>query len=150
MGVQWRPPRLRGSRFWWGEAPDQHYHFNEGAGLLKPSMWLQHYARRAAVYCVNKAKRLLGQFKRSRSNQDVSDMADPRLGAHIGLAEPLEFTNASTFVHIVSHSGASPHQKCVPRKRGALHRLKLATVLLWRLAIKTAKMPAEMGLIGEA
>jgi hypothetical protein len=64
---------LEGSRFFGGaRLPEQLYDFDEGAGMSSPNIWLHQYACRAAVYRVNKVKRI----------------ADPWLGAFIGLAWP--------------------------------------------------------------
>ena len=47
-----------GDLIWWGEAPERLYDFDGGAGRLSPNIWLHQYARRAAVYRVNKVKRI--------------------------------------------------------------------------------------------
>ena len=48
-----------GRETWWGEAPEQLYDFDEGAGLLSLNIRLHQYVRRAAVYRVNTVKRFV-------------------------------------------------------------------------------------------
>lgn len=55
-----------------GRGSEQLYDFDEGVGLYGPNIWLHQYARRAAVYRVNKVKRIL------RPNLVTISRAKPR------------------------------------------------------------------------
>jgi hypothetical protein len=79
-------PGRRNNRFWWGEAPERRYDFDEAASKLNPASGYtntlaepRYIARHGEPDCSANAYDHLG------ANQDASDTVDPRLGTGIAV-----------------------------------------------------------------